>query len=202
MNNSNSYKVIIVEPSAIVATGLKKILNETFEFSVLEHLTSFSHLKERLLALQPHIVIINPMVIDFDKQFSLRSLFQEIPQVSVVALVYSFFKTDILRQYNGIIEISDNINTIEKTLHSSLDSSMEKKEIIENQDLSEREIDVLIAVAKGWMNKEIADKLNISIHTVISHRKNITRKTGIKSVSGLTVYALINNLIGKDEMFL
>ena len=46
----------------------------------------------------------------------------------------------------------------------------------------------------------IADLMNISIHTVISHRKNITRKTGIKSVSGLTVYALLNNLIDESEL--
>ena len=50
------------------------------------------------------------------------------------------------------------------------------------------------------MNKEIADQMNISIHTVISHRKNITRKTGIKSVSGLTVYALLNNLIDEKDL--
>ena len=202
MSNSNSYKVVLVEPSAIVAAGLKKTLNESLTFRMVEHLDSFSHLKERISALQPHIVIINPAIIDFDKQFSLRSLFQDFSQVSVVALVYTFFRSDILRQYNGVIEITDNFNTIENTLRSALDTTMERKEISENQDLTDREIDVLIAVAKGWMNKEIADKLNISIHTVISHRKNITRKTGIKSVSGLTVYALINNLIGKDEMFL
>ena len=45
------------------------------------------------------------------------------------------------------------------------------------------------------MNKEIADRLSISIHTVITHRKNITRKTGIKTVAGLTVYALLNHLL-------
>ena len=68
-------------------------------------------------------------------------------------------------------------------------------------ELSKRETDVLVAVAKGMMNKEIADQMNISIHTVISHRKNITRKTGIKSVSGLTVYALLNNLIDETEVY-
>jgi regulator of cell morphogenesis and NO signaling len=68
----------------------------------------------------------------------------------------------------------------------------------ENQDdnaLSQREKEILSCVAKGMLNKEIADHLNISIHTVISHRKNITRKTGIKTVSGLTVYALLNDLV-------
>ena len=65
----------------------------------------------------------------------------------------------------------------------------------ERETLSEREKEILVGVAKGLLNKEIADIYNISIYTVISHRKNITRKTGIKSVAGLTVYALLNGLI-------
>ena len=69
------------------------------------------------------------------------------------------------------------------------------KEKAEKEELSEREKEILVSVAKGLLNKEIADQYNISIHTVISHRKNITRKTGIKTVAGLTVYALLNDLI-------
>ena len=65
----------------------------------------------------------------------------------------------------------------------------------EGGELSAREKEILVAVAQGLLNKEIADKYNISIYTVITHRKNITRKTGIKTVAGLTVYALLNNLI-------
>ncbi len=65
----------------------------------------------------------------------------------------------------------------------------------ESQELSEREKEILVSVAKGMINKEIADQYGISVYTVISHRKNITRKTGIKSVPGLTVYALLNGLV-------
>ena len=65
----------------------------------------------------------------------------------------------------------------------------------EGEELSAREKEILVSVAQGLLNKEIADKYNISIYTVITHRKNITRKTGIKTVAGLTVYALLNNLI-------
>ncbi len=65
----------------------------------------------------------------------------------------------------------------------------------ERQELSEREKEILVSVAQGLLNKEIADKHHISINTVITHRKNITRKTGIKTVPGLTVYAILNNLI-------
>ena len=76
------------------------------------------------------------------------------------------------------------------TLESRFDSPGDKGE-----ELSEREKEILVCVAKGMLNKEIADAENISIHTVITHRKNITRKTGIKTVAGLTVYAILNNLI-------
>ena len=63
------------------------------------------------------------------------------------------------------------------------------------EELSDREKEILVCVAKGMLNKEIADACHISVYTVITHRKNITRKTGIKTVAGLTVYALLNNLI-------
>lgn len=65
----------------------------------------------------------------------------------------------------------------------------------EHEELSDREKEILVSVAQGLINKEIADKHNISINTVITHRKNISRKTGIKTVAGLTVYAILNNLL-------
>jgi len=68
-------------------------------------------------------------------------------------------------------------------------------EVQQREELSEREKEILVSVAQGLLNKEIADKHNISINTVITHRKNITRKIGIKTVAGLTAYAILNNLI-------
>lgn len=67
-------------------------------------------------------------------------------------------------------------------------------------DLSLREIEVLILITKGFINKEIADKLSISLTTVISHRKNITEKLGIKSASGLAVYAVMHGYIEADSI--
>ena len=61
--------------------------------------------------------------------------------------------------------------------------------------LSQREVEVLRLIASGHINKEIADKLAISLNTVLTHRKNITAKLGIKSVSGLTFYAMMNGLV-------
>lgn len=65
----------------------------------------------------------------------------------------------------------------------------------ETEELSEREKDVLVQVVRGLSNKEIADVLCISTHTVISHRKNITRKLNIHSTAGLTIYAIVNKLV-------
>ncbi len=69
-----------------------------------------------------------------------------------------------------------------------------------NKELTVREIDVLQQIVRGITNKEVADKLNISLNTVLSHRKNITAKLGIKTVSGLTYYAIMNGLISADEI--
>ncbi|MBQ1852159.1 MAG: response regulator transcription factor [Paludibacteraceae bacterium] len=68
------------------------------------------------------------------------------------------------------------------------------------EDLSEREKDVLIQVVKGLSNKEIADVLCISMHTVISHRKHITSKLNIHSTAGLTIYAIVNKLVDINSL--
>lgn len=69
-----------------------------------------------------------------------------------------------------------------------------------NKELSVREIEVLQLIVKGAINKEIADKLSISLNTVLTHRKNITAKLGIKTVSGLTFYAIMNGYISTDDI--
>jgi DNA-binding NarL/FixJ family response regulator len=75
-----------------------------------------------------------------------------------------------------------------------------QSDTMDSHTLSAREIEVLVLVTKGLINKEIAEKLNISLTTVISHRKNITEKLGIKSVAGLTIYAVMNGYIEADSI--
>ena len=106
---------------------------------------------------------------------------------------------EALRQYDNSISIYDAPVTIVKKLRDAIASREEITEP-EGPDLSVREKEILVCVAKGMLNKEIADYYNISIHTVITHRKNITRKTGIKTIAGLTVYALLNNLIDSGSV--
>lgn len=101
-----------------------------------------------------------------------------------------------IRKYDGIFNnfvlLNDNLDTISQITEDYLNRISPLKS--DNQ-LSSREIEVLTLVARGLSNKRIADQLFISIHTVITHRQNITFKLGIKSIPGLTLYAALNNLV-------
>ncbi|NLA16144.1 MAG: helix-turn-helix transcriptional regulator [Bacteroidales bacterium] len=79
-------------------------------------------------------------------------------------------------------------------------SKQRKEETSVKKELSKREKEVIVEVAKGLTNKEIADKLFISVHTVMTHRKNIAGKLQIHSPSGLTIYAILNNLVDLDDV--
>ncbi len=87
----------------------------------------------------------------------------------------------------------------QKTAHLPITTHKKEKEE-ETEELSDREKEVLVELVNGLSNKEIADKLFISVHTVISHRKNIARKTNIHSTAGLTIYAIINNIVDVEKL--
>lgn len=191
-------RVIICEASEIIANGLAEIIDGMAQFDVVARLDTPEHLNERIVASDANLLIIDPMLLGYNNKDFLIQLGKDHPNVIVIALVTTCFDHSMLTPYNGIIEINDPRTKIHGKLNELMKDGGAKK--TDDVELSKREIDVLVAVAKGMMNKEIAEQMNISIHTVISHRKNITRKTGIKSVSGLTVYALLNNLISEDEL--
>lgn len=191
-------RVIICEVSEIIANGLAEIINSIAHFDVVSRLDNPEHLSEKITALDANLLIIDPTLLGFHNKEFLSQLGKEHPQLTFVALVTSCLDHSMLTPYNGVIEINDTRSKIISKMNEFAQSDTSKN--VDDVELSKRETDVLVAVAKGMMNKEIADEMNISIHTVISHRKNITRKTGIKSVSGLTVYAMLNNLIDEKDL--
>jgi len=195
-----SNRIIICEASEIITNGLYEIIQGMSGFDVVMRLDSPESLTEKLLVSDANILIINPLLMGFNGQNMVSQWVKENPQLVCIALITTYMEESTLKNFDGIIGINDSKLKIINKLNQIAQSS-EKNEKPDDVELSKREIDVLVAVAKGLMNKEIADQMNISIHTVISHRKNITRKTGIKSVSGLTVYALLNNLIDETEVY-
>ena len=191
-------RVIICETSEIIANGLADIIDGMAQFDVVARIDNPERLSEKILSNDANVLVINPMLLGYQNKEFLSGLGKDHPNLIAVALVTSCLDHSSLTPYNGVIEINESKSKIIDKLSEWVADKAPKKN--DDVELSKRETDVLIAVAKGLMNKEIADRMNISIHTVISHRKNITRKTGIKSVSGLTVYALLNNLINEDEL--
>ena len=185
-------RLLIVEPSEVIIEGLKGILEGQIRFKVLEPEMSADHLPERLVAARPDVVLVNPtMVGDVNRLRGDATM-------AFVALVYQYVERDVLKNYDGVVDIRDSRALIIETLAQT--SPGDAESVKNNYELTKRETAVLVQLAQGKTNKEIADALNVSVHTVISHRKNITHKTGIKSVAGLTVYAMLNNLIDESAL--
>lgn len=185
--------VLIAEPSDIIREGLMSLLGDE-DFSFLAPMRDLStDLPQRLPHIQPDILVMNPNLLQSPAKMNLASIMQARPQMAVVALVYQYVEPNLLQSFKTVIDIREQGSKIPQILRECCQDGDDQAD--ENYDLSERESEVLVLVAQGSSSKEIADKLNISIHTVNTHRKNITRKTGIKSVAGLAVYAMLHNLV-------
>ena len=193
-------KILLIMPSKVIARGIEAVLSELGEFRVEGILSDLSHVSEaRLRNMDADVILIDPVLADYTSRMNVRSRISEYSSAAVVALKSVPMDEEQLKQYDGAVGLYDDPVAIVRKLRESLSSREESPES-EGYDLSAREKDILVCVAKGMLNKEIADHYNISIHTVITHRKNITRKTGIKTVAGLTVYALLNNLIDSSAI--
>ncbi len=193
MSRQKRYKILLIEPSEIIATGFKEIVSKNPDFEIMNTISNPGFYNP--IQSKPDIIVINPTVINYNERFDIRSYFcNEGENISIVALTYTGYEESVMRQYDGCINIYDNAARITQKLHSAIEEALQNPKN-ELNELSTRERDILVAVAKGRTNKEIADEFNISVYTVISHRRNISRKLGINSIPGLTVYAIMNKLI-------
>ena len=197
---SRHYKIVIVEPSIIISTGLKHLIEQKKEFEVTAVIADYYHYMEKINHLLPDVIVINPSVVDMKKRQHLEEVFTELKDTAFIALIYQYVEPEVVKQFHAVIDISDDGERIIQKLSQAIDAVNTPPDVAEKNELSEREKEVLVALARGKINKEIAEIYHISIHTVITHRKNIIRKTGIKSISGLTVYAILNNLISINDV--
>jgi regulator of cell morphogenesis and NO signaling len=124
------------------------------------------------------------------KKLIMTYLPRECDQQTIHAALAEIFTLETDLRKHTIIEDRILIPAV-----NHLEDSDDTDSVAPGDKLSAREIEILAGVAQGLLNKEIAAKYNLSIHTVITHRKNIARKTGIKTIAGLTAYAILNNLI-------
>lgn len=189
---SRKIDIMIVEPSDIIIEGLTSIFNNYNDINIIATLSDTEILHEKIISAKPNIIIINPTLLNPLEKQKLNLLIQNRINTSLIALVYQYVESSSLHIFDNTIDIRAPKSSIVQTVRDCYNS--QKGKISESYELSERETSVLILVAQGLSSKEIAENLNISVHTVNTHRKNITHKTGIKSVAGLAVYAMIHNL--------
>lgn len=202
--------ILIVTDSTIIKEGLTSLLSHSQQYTVVAGLDNLKWIQESMVRYKASVIIVDPLLIDYSKRDNFKSFSlteknkgEAKEEIAVIALVNHFIQRTYLKNFDGFIEITDTPKHIESVINSiiSKPNKNKSKQRTDNGELSEREREVLALVAKGLSNKLIANQLNISTNTVISHRKNIITKTGIKSVAGLTIYALMNNLINKEDVF-
>lgn len=183
--------IVVLEPSYMVYEGLLSVLNQLNLLVVCRRAGSLQELQLLSLKSLVDVVVANPFCLSNQPKV-LNALKRELSDTRWMALVYGCFDPGLLAPFDETISIYDSPETIAQKIRKPMIESTEKDL---PELLSEREIEVLRQLVAGKTNKEIADALSISTHTVITHRKNISHKTGIKSVPGLTIYAVVNHLL-------
>jgi len=178
----SDFKVIILTHDTLKAIGLRSIFETAFGIRAYiandNYFISFSSTKE------PHLFFVDSTTLVANLGFFLPR------KTKTVLLSQDHYSSEDFLT----LCINDNESDIINTINSILTGSHEEEKDNTNT-LSQREIEVLRLIASGKINKEIAQELNISINTVLSHRKNLTSKLGIKSISGLSFYAMMNGII-------
>ena len=194
-------KVLVVDHSEIIRQGIQSILKvQSFNYEV-RFSDNTREISEQIRSGNVDILLVNPSAYFDSKGERIKLLRHEAINFGfkLIAMVYAYFDEQLLSLFDEVIYINDEEEKIFSKLEKIVETGNTAMDEDENASLSQRELDVVKLVALGKSNRDIAEELFISIHTVISHRKNITNKLGIKSVSGLTIYAVINKLIGTED---
>lgn len=203
-------EIAIVAPNTLTSLGLQNLLEEIIPMATIRVFRSFAELMDDTPDMYAHYFIASQIYFEHTAFFLPRKPKTIVlaggenqPQLSGVPTlnIYQDEKSlikDILRLHR-YGHRQGHPDKQPDGLHAAMPPHVSANTPNEH-DLSAREIEVLVLITKGLINKEIADKLNISLTTVITHRKNIVEKLGIKSVSGLTIYAVMHGYVDADRI--
>lgn len=187
--------IAIIEPVYLVATGLKQCLEQMLppvDVLIYPTVELCRDDIERTDGTRPYFV---HFFVDEDLLATNADYFRQLPQTTI-SLTGKLVPNATLKNFPSI-----NIRADEQQIWLQLLNLHNSEAHRPNEILSKREIDVLRCVAKGMLNKEIADTLCISMNTVITHRQHITEKTHIRSVAALTMYAVMNGFVTSADIY-
>lgn len=205
----NLPEIAIIDANTLSSIGLQSLIERMMPQAIVRKFNSF----ERFVCDTPdmyfHYFISSQILIEHSSFFVAR-------KHKTIVLTYGRLTMPSVANFHTLNICLDEEMMIRSLLrlqqsahaggqHLPPDMQKKKSEVhsrswTEPNGLSAREIEVLVLIVRGMANKEIAEELNISITTVISHRKNIMEKLNIKSVSGLTIYAVMNGYIEADRI--
>ncbi|MCF8381060.1 MAG: LuxR C-terminal-related transcriptional regulator [Bacteroidales bacterium] len=192
---------IVAEKSYLVRKGMVSIINRIEGAVVIKEMDNLDNINSEILTLNPDFLLVNPNLIPKSEDHRNFHINMDLSEKVIAILTVSPYRKGMLPVFREIIDLQDSKEVIYQKLKSIINPALRESpgSFISNE-LSEREKTILAYVAKGMTNKEIAEILFLSTHTVITHRKNITSKLGIKTISGLTIYAILNNLIKMEDV--
>lgn len=193
-------EIAIVEANTLTSLGLKTILERMIPMAVIRTFHSFGELTDDTPDMYAHYFISAQIYVEHNAFFLPRK--RKTIVLAGDSHQFQLSGVPILNIYQAEEQLVKDILKLHQHAHHDgyPVKDMPPTPPTTGHELSAREIEVLVLITKGLINKEIADKLNIGLTTVITHRKNITEKLGIKSVSGLTIYAVINGYVEADRI--
>ena len=197
---ADRIRVVLVESSFLIQAGIEILIQEMPQMILIESFDgSEKKLSDKILIKKPDVIIINPDILNTELIPLVNKLNKN--GICLVGLIYDKTPPNYCSPFTYCLKRDDDkyelLETLKKIAGSKLSKSTKKNS---TGELSDREITILKQVVYGLTNQEIADRLFLSIHTITTHRKNITRKLGIKTVSGLTVYALMNKIVDLKDI--
>jgi DNA-binding NarL/FixJ family response regulator len=188
------YNILIIESSVIIATGLKSIISKYYPMASIFYAESI-HDGIHMGTHKFDVILVDTLMFSTGKPI-FQKLFAYFRDTPMIGIVSSYYSKELYNNFQSMIDIHESEESIISSLEAVFTTDEANEQTISATNiLSDRERDVLKLLVNGHSNKEIAEKLFISVHTVATHRKNITAKTGIKSTAAMAIYAVANNII-------
>ena len=192
--NTGRPKVAIIDPNTLSALGLKSMLMNVMPIMTVDTFGSFTELMANEPESYFHYFVAMNVVLEN------KAFFSEHRRKTIV-LTLSRDSASQLSEFHSLCinvpesELVRSLLLLEQHAHGNGKNLPPMPQVLQQKILSDRELEVLALIVQGYINKEIADKLNIGLTTVITHRKNIMDKLGMKSVSALTIYAVMHGYV-------
>lgn len=189
--------IAIIDSNTLSALGLKQLLQNVIPIMTVETFCSYTE----FIANHPerffHYFVAMNIVLE-NKEFFAEHRHKTIVLSVKVEDSLSGFHTLCINVPEH--ELVRSLLMLQQHAHPKGKNLPPMPQVLQQKILSDREIEVMSLIVQGYINKEIADKLNIGLSTVITHRKNIMDKLGFKSVSALTIYAVMNGYVDINKI--